>query len=81
MGLISGLFSFPLAPVRASMWIAEQLKKKAEEEHYDPTVVRRELAEVEDAHAAGEISDEQRDELQEQLLQRLFESQNRSGKK
>lgn len=80
MGLISSLVTWPLKPVHAAVWIAEQLKRSAEQEYYDPAVVRDQLTKVERAHADGEISDQERDELQKALLNRLLEAQHRSGK-
>ena len=49
MGLISSLVTWPLKPVHAAVWIAEQLKKAAEQEYYDPAVVRDQLTKVERA--------------------------------
>ncbi|MGO4759259.1 gas vesicle protein GvpG, partial [Streptomyces sp. 2MCAF27] len=37
MGLITGLLTLPLAPVRGVAWIAEQLRQEALRELYDPT--------------------------------------------
>lgn len=75
MGLLTGILTAPLAPVRGVVWIAEQVKQQAERQHFDPLVIQREIAEVDDAYADGQISEAQRDDLQEQLLQRLFEAQ------
>ncbi|GAA0504012.1 hypothetical protein GCM10011581_25660 [Saccharopolyspora subtropica] len=77
MGLITGLLTLPMAPVRGAVWVARQLKQQAEQEYYNPAVIRQQLAEVDDAHAAGELTDEQRDELQRQLLGRIYEAQQR----
>lgn len=77
MGLLTGLLTWPLAPVRGVVWIADQVKQQAERQHFDPLVIQRELAEVDDAYAAGELSETQRDDLQDQLLHRLFEAQRR----
>ena len=35
MGLITGLLTLPLAPVRGTAWIAERLLEQAERELYD----------------------------------------------
>lgn len=77
MGLLTGLVTFPLAPVRGALWVAEQVKKQAETEYYDPAAIQRQLAELDDAQAAGELTVEQRNALQEELLGRLFEAQRR----
>lgn len=78
MGLLTGLLSLPLAPVRGVVWVAEQMKQQAEREYYNPAVVRRQMEDVDDAHAAGELTDEEHDELNQQLLNRLFEAQRRN---
>ena len=36
MGLISGLLGLPLAPLRGTIAVAEQIQRQAEEEFYDP---------------------------------------------
>ena len=71
MGLLTGLLTLPLAPVRGTMWLAEQLLEQAERELSDPALIERQLAEAEAAHARGELSDEELDELEEALIARL----------
>ncbi len=75
MGLLTGILTAPLAPLRGVVWVAEQVKQQAQRQHFDPLVIQREIAEVDDAYADGQISEAQRDDLQDQLLQRLFEAQ------
>ncbi|MFI0464175.1 gas vesicle protein GvpG [Saccharopolyspora sp. 5N102] len=77
MGLITGLLTLPLAPVRGAVWVAEQIKQHAERQYYDPALIQRQIADVDDAHAAGELTDHERDELQADLLARLFDAQRR----
>lgn len=78
MGLITGLLTLPLAPVRGVMWLAEQVQTQAEREWYDPERIRRELREVETARDAGEISERECAELQDALLSRLVQSGQRN---
>lgn len=75
MGLFTGLVSLPLAPVRGVVWLAERVQEQAEGEFYDPGAIRRQLEEVDEAREAGEISEDEAAELEEQLLQRLLEGQ------
>lgn len=72
MGLFTGLLTLPLAPVRATAWIAELVREEAESEYYDPSSIRRQLEEVDEARAAGVLSDEEADELENQLMARLL---------
>lgn len=72
MGLFTGLLTLPLAPVRGVIWLAEVIRDQAEHQLYDPAVVQRQLAGVERAHEAGELSDEEAAELENALLGRLM---------
>ena len=71
MGLLTGLLTLPLAPVRGVVWLAERIRDQAEQEMYAPAVIRGLLAQVDEAVAAGELSDEAAAELQDELLDRL----------
>lgn len=73
MGLISGLVTLPLAPVRATMWVAERLQEQAEGELYDESAIRNGLIELEEAREAGELSPEEIDEAENELIERLME--------
>ena len=72
MGLLTGLLGLPLAPVRGVVWVAEQIRDHAEEQYYDPVRIRAELERVDEARRAGEISEEEAVELENELLQRLM---------
>lgn len=71
MGLISGLLTLPLAPVRGVAWVAEKVGEQAELELYDESRIKRELAELEAAHGEGQLSDEQFEAGVDLLLERL----------
>ena len=71
MGLITGLLTLPLAPVRGVAWVAEKVAEQAETELYDENRIMRELAELEAAHDQGQLSDEQFDAGVDLLLERL----------
>jgi hypothetical protein len=71
MGLVTGLLTLPLAPVRGVVWLAERIRDQAEQELYDPAAIRRQLAQVDEARAAGELSEDEAAELQDELLGRL----------
>jgi hypothetical protein len=71
MGLVTGLLTLPIAPVRGVVWLAERIRDQAEQEMYDPAEVRRQLAEVDQARAAGELPDDVAAELEDELLSRL----------
>ena len=44
MGLITQLLTLPLAPVRGTAWVLDQVVLTAEREYYDPEPVRGQLA-------------------------------------
>jgi hypothetical protein len=71
MGLITGLLTLPLAPVRGVAWVAEKVAEQAELELYDENRIMRELADLEAARDAGEISDKRFEASVDQLLERL----------
>jgi hypothetical protein len=71
VGLLTGLLTLPLAPVRGTVWIAERLIEEAERELGDENAVRRRLAELEVRHELGEISDEELAVEQDALLAQL----------
>ncbi|MEO3785468.1 c-type cytochrome biogenesis protein CcmI [Actinocorallia sp. B10E7] len=77
MGLISGLLTFPLAPVRGVVWLAERIQEEAERQMYDPATVRRRLSEIDRSRASGELSEEEAADLQNELLSRMISG--RSG--
>jgi predicted phosphoribosyltransferase len=74
MGFLTGLLLLPLAPVRGTIWVAEQLAAQAERELDQEVVVRRLLLEAERALEAGEISDGEYDAIEDELLDRLDEA-------
>jgi len=71
MGLITGLLTLPLAPVRGTMWVAERLLEEAEREMNDPARVEQELLEAEERYERGEISADEFERLEDELLRRL----------
>jgi hypothetical protein len=73
MGLLTGLVTLPLAPVRGTVWIAEQVQREAERQYYDPALIRRRLEDVDDARQAGRLTEDEAAELEDQLLARMRE--------
>jgi Gas vesicle protein G len=73
MGLITGLLTLPLAPVRGTVWLAERIQEQAENELYDESAIRAGLLELEEARQSGEVSDEEIDAAEDALLERLID--------
>ena len=72
MGLITGLLTLPLAPVRGTVWLAERIQEQAEREYYDESAIRAGLQEIEEARAAGEGDERELDETEDALIERLL---------
>jgi Gas vesicle protein G len=71
MGLIGGLLTLPLAPVRGLAWVFEQVVDEAEAQLHDPRRIRAELADAEAALERGEIDEDTYEALERELLARL----------
>jgi len=78
VGLISEVLLLPFAPVRGAGWAVKQVLSEAERIYYDPATVRAELARLEEELEAGEITEEEFDRREDELLDRL-ETAMRSG--
>jgi hypothetical protein len=71
VGLITGLLTLPLAPVRGTAWIAEQIRDQAVEELYGEEAIQRRLHQLEELHEAGEIDDDELVRSEDELLELL----------
>jgi len=71
VGLLRGLASLPLAPVEGVAWLADRLATEAERQLNDEGAIRAHLAELAAANDRGEISDDDYDVIEEQLLRQL----------
>jgi Gas vesicle protein G len=72
VGLITGLLTLPLAPVRGTIWLAERIQEQAEAEFYDEDAIRARLMEIDAAREAGEIDEEEATQAEDELLERLI---------
>lgn len=72
MGLITGLLTLPLAPVRGTVWIAERILEQAEAELNDEGAIHAQLMEIDAAREAGTISEAEAAEAEDILLARLI---------
>jgi hypothetical protein len=79
MGLITGLLTLPLAPVRGVAWIAEQVRQEAEREWNDPAALQEALDDVQARREAGLIDDAEADRLEDELIERLLASEQLYG--
>ena len=71
MGLFKELILLPLAPVRGTARVAEQLYDESDRRLYDEESIRRELIQLEIDDAEGRLSPEEREAAEADLLERL----------
>jgi hypothetical protein len=72
MGILTKMLTLPLTgPLDATMWIAEKLLERAEDEMYDEGKVRAKLMELEMLLDLGDISEETYMAAEDELLERL----------
>ncbi|MGW3012319.1 gas vesicle protein GvpG [Streptomyces sp. NPDC001219] len=71
MGLLTQLLTLPVAPVRGTVWVLDQVLLTAEREYYDPAPVREELAALEQQLLDGSIGPDEFDRREDELLDLL----------
>lgn len=79
MGLLSGLLGLPLAPLRGTVAVAEQVRRQAEAELHDPAKIRAELEHVARLREDGTITDEEATAWEDTLVERLMNRPGREG--
>jgi hypothetical protein len=79
MGLITGLLTLPLAPVRGTVWLAERIQEQAEEELYDESAIRNGLLEIEVARQAGAFDEQELAAAEDALIERLMTMRGLAG--
>jgi hypothetical protein len=79
MGLITGLLTLPLAPVRGTVWLAERIQEQAENELYDEDAIRAQLMELEEARQSGAYDEEEVAAAEDALIERLMASRAAAG--
>ncbi|MGH3334328.1 MAG: gas vesicle protein GvpG [Nocardioides sp.] len=80
MGLITGILTAPLAPVRGVAWVAEQVHEQAMREFYDPEAIQLALDQVQLDRELGVIDEEEADRREDELLERLIEASRGGGR-
>lgn len=80
MGLITGLLTLPLAPVRGTIWIAERVLEEAERQLESPEAIEQQIVDAEEAYERGELSEEEFELIEEELVARLLEGGRPNGR-
>jgi len=71
VGLFKELALLPLAPVRGTVWVTEQIAEEADRRLYDEDNIKRELLQLELDADEGRIGDAERERLERDLFERL----------
>jgi hypothetical protein len=71
MGLMTGLLTLPLAPVRGVVWVAEQIAEEADQALDEESRIRRELGTLELEFELGNLTEEQLEQREDELLDQL----------
>jgi hypothetical protein len=80
MGLITGLLTLPLAPVRGAVWLAQVIQEEAERmQEVDEDQILAALQELEHAREAGDFTEEEIEDAENELVQRLIEVRGAGG--
>jgi hypothetical protein len=79
MGLFKELALLPLAPVRGTLWVTEQIVQEAEAQLYDEDRIKRELIQLEFEEQAGRITKKEREEIERDLFERLAIARQRAA--
>ena len=74
MGLIVGLVTVPLSPLRGVVRLAELIQQEAERQLFDPAKIQEELTEIDLLKETGAIEEAEADAMEETLLNRLIGS-------
>ena len=72
MGRITGLLTLPVAPLRGTVAVAEQVLRAAEDEFYEPGRIRAQLDDVERRRESGELTDDEATAWEDELIERLM---------
>lgn len=73
MGLLSGLLTWPVLPVRGVVWIARQVQDEAVRVYYDEDTIRESLAQIDEALRAGTVDQACHDAVADELVGRMVE--------
>jgi hypothetical protein len=72
MGLVTGLLTLPLAPVRGIGWVADRLLDQAYAQELSPEAIRRQLMVAQTDLEEGRMTEQEYDEVEEVLMERLM---------
>jgi hypothetical protein len=69
VGLIKELVLLPVAPLRFTVWVAEQVADEADRQQYSVGAGVQQLDELEEAREKGELDEEEAEELEGEVIE------------
>ena len=69
VGLFTAIVTWPLAPVRGVISLAEVIQQRVDQEMNNPAATRRQLEELEEASERGEVSAEEEEQAQDAVIE------------
>ena len=81
MGLLTLPFRLPFLPVSGVIRLAEIIRDQAEQAYHDPAAIRRELEALDRAREAGEMTEEEIREAEQQVIARVVQEPGAAGAK
>ncbi len=77
--MLTRVLSFPLmGPLNMTMWLARTLAERADAELYDEGKISKDLATLELSFDMGEIGEDEYQQAEDDLMERLRESRKRA---
>jgi hypothetical protein len=73
VGLFTAIVTWPLAPVRGVVSLAELIQRRVDQEMNNPATTRRQLEELEEARERGEISREEENRAQDEIIEKRIQ--------
>jgi Gas vesicle protein G len=69
VGLIKELVLLPVAPLRFTVWVADQVAEEADRQQYSPEAGMQQLEEIEEARERGELDEQEAGELEGEIIE------------
>jgi hypothetical protein len=73
VGLIGHLLLLPAAPLRFTLWVAEQVAEEADRQQYSAGAGVQQIEAIEEAREKGELDEEQAAELEGEIIEQQAE--------
>ena len=69
MGMMKELLLLPVAPLRFTVWVGDKVAEQVERDHFSPEAHMRQLREIDEKRARGELSEEQAAEAEAKIIE------------